>query len=256
MKKVFTLIIGLALSIQYVLAQSEYYQIKVYNVKQGHQEEVVDEYLEKSFLPSFHQLGVKDIGVFKPIENPNDSSTFIYILIPFKSLDQCFELIQKQAADEKHQKAGSEYLNASPDNPPYIRMESILLKAFKDMPIHKTPEFSTANKDRVYELRSYESATEKLHENKVHMFNEGGEVTLFSELEFNAVFYGSVISGSKMPNLMYMTSFENMESRENHWQKFRDSPVWIAMKAKPEYQTPNVSHIDIYLLYPTDYSDY
>ncbi len=55
---------------------------------------------------------------------------------------------------------------------------------------------------------------------------------------------------------MYMTSFENMASRETHWKEFVESPVWIAMKAKVEYQTPNVSHIDINLLYPTDYSDY
>ncbi len=256
MKNALTLIIGLKLAVASALAQTEYYQIKVYEVMRGHQEEAVDNYLEKAFLPSFHELGVKDIGVFKPIEKPNDSTTLIYVLIPFKSFDQYFALIQKQAADKKHQQAGAGYLNASPDNPPYIRIESILLKAFKDMPIHKTPEFSTAKKERVYELRSYESATEKLHENKIHMFNEGGEVKLFNELEFNAVFYGSVISGSKMPNLMYMTSFENMASRETHWKEFVESPVWIAMKAKPEYQTPNVSHIDINLLYPTDYSDY
>ncbi len=148
MKNALTLIIGLKLAVASALAQTEYYQIKVYEVMQGHQEEVVDKYLEKSFLPSLHKLGIKDIGVFKPIETPNDSSTFIYALIPFKSLDQYFELIQKLAADEKNQQAGFEYLNALPDNPPYIRIESILLKAFKDMPIHKTPDFSTAKKKK------------------------------------------------------------------------------------------------------------
>jgi hypothetical protein len=36
----------------------------------------------------------------------------------------------------------------------------------------------------------------------------GGEVPLFVRLGFNAVFYGEVIVGSHMPNLMYMTTFE------------------------------------------------
>jgi hypothetical protein len=53
--------------------------------------------------------------------------------------------------------------------------------------------------------------SEKKYWKKVEMFNEGGEIDLFSRLNFNAVFYAEVISGPTMPNLMYMTSFENME---------------------------------------------
>jgi hypothetical protein len=45
------------------------------------------------------------------------------------------------------------------------------------------------------------------------MFNEGGEIELFKRLNFNAVFYASVISGSRMPNLMYMTSYESKADR-------------------------------------------
>ncbi len=86
-------------------------------------------------------------------------------------------------------------------------------------------------------------------------FNEGGEVTLFDDLGFNAVFYGEVIAGSKMPNLMYMTTHENQEARDANWKSFVDSPVWEKLKTDPQYQN-NVSHIDIYFLYPTQYSDY
>ena len=52
------------------------------------------------------------------------------------------------------------------------------------------------------------------------MFNEGGEIDLFNKLNFNAVFYGEVLSGSSMPNLMYMTSFENKADRDAHWKSF------------------------------------
>ncbi len=37
------------------------------------------------------------------------------------------------------------------------------------------------------------------------MFNEGGEIELFKELNFNAAFYGEVITGSRMPNFYYLT---------------------------------------------------
>jgi hypothetical protein len=39
-------------------------------------------------------------------------------------------------------------------------------------------------------------------------------------------FYGKVISGAKMPNLMYMTSFSNQESRDAHWKAFLASAEW------------------------------
>ena len=108
--------------------------------------------------------------------------------------------------------------------------------------------------ERVYELRSYESASEKLHMNKVKMFNQGGEVDIFSRLGFNPVFYSQVVFGCKMPNLMYMTSFENMQSREEHWKAFSNDPAWKTLSALPEYQK-NVSHSDIYFLRPTEYSE-
>ena len=112
-----------------------------------------------------------------------------------------------------------------------------------------------AKNERVYELRSYESATEKIFQNKVHMFNEGDEIGLFKRLNFNAIFYAEVVAGSKMPNLMYMTSFENMADRDAHWKSFGSDPVWKKLSAMSEYKN-NVSHIDIMFLRPTDYSDY
>ncbi|RYG43215.1 MAG: NIPSNAP family containing protein, partial [Chitinophagaceae bacterium] len=110
-------------------------------------------------------------------------------------------------------------------------------------------------KDRVYELRSYESATEKIFANKVQMFNDGNEVGIFQRLGFNAIFYGEVLAGSKMPNLMYMTSFENMDDRNNHWKAFSADAEWKKLSALPEYQQ-NVSHIDIVLMNPATYSDF
>ncbi|MFN7116827.1 MAG: NIPSNAP family protein, partial [Saprospiraceae bacterium] len=116
------------------------------------------------------------------------------------------------------------------------------------------PALKSPKSERVYELRSYESATEKIYKNKVQMFNEGGEIVLFKDLNFNAVFYGEVISGAKMPNLMYLTTFENKADRDAHWKTFGEHPTWTKLKAMPEYQN-NVSHIDITFLRPTDYSD-
>ncbi len=130
-----------------------------------------------------------------------------------------------------------------------------MLHAFDYQPESRVPDLNSSPEDRVYELRSYESSTEHIGANKIEMFNEGGEVGLFEKLEFNAVFYGEVIAGSHMPNLMYMTSFADMKSRDEHWAAFGEHPDWQKMKSLEQYQN-NVSHIDRVMLHHTAYSDF
>lgn len=240
---------------QMVTPSREFYQLKIYTFDTDEQVQTTDSYLEKAFLPRLKKLAIKSIGVFKPSPNEADSVRNIFVLIPFSSMEQFLGLEEELNNDQAYMTAGSEYIDASYDNPPYARIESILLQAFADMPVMQIPEFDGPRADRVYELRSYESATERYYNTKVDMFNAGGEVKLFDRLEFNAVFYGEVISGPKMPNLMYMTTFSDQASRDEHWSAFVEAPEWKELIALPKYDN-TVSHADITFLYPTDYSDY
>lgn len=239
-----------------VFSQSKngsFYEIKVYHLQTKEQENRVDEYLKNAYLPALNRHGIKSVGVFKPIGNDTLTDKRIYVLIPFKSAQQYADMPVLLEKDQQLKNSGKLYLEAEYNKPPYKRMESILLKAFSDMPNLQVPPLKNASEKRVYELRSYEGPTEKIFKNKVHMFNEGGEVTLFKRLGFNAVFYASVISGSQMPNLMYMTTFEDMASRDDHWKAFSSDAEWKKLSSMPEYQN-NVSKIEILFLRPTDYS--
>ncbi len=236
------------------LSARDYYQIKVYNVKDQAQQATVENYLKDAWLPALHKAGVKKIGVFKPIANDPAAGKKIFVFIPLKNLGQIEKIEAALAKDSEYQKAGTAYINAAFDNPPYVRMESLLLKAFSEMPKFSVPKYTTPKCEQIFELRSYEGATEKIWKKKVEMFNEGGEVALFKKLEFNAVFYGEVISGSAMPNLIYMTSFSDIKSNQDHWNVFRDHPDWKKLSGMKEYKN-TVSHMDKYLMHPTDYSD-
>jgi hypothetical protein len=87
------------------------------------------------------------------------------------------------------------------------------------------------------------------------MFNTGDEIGLFKRLQFNAVFYAEVLAGGRMPNLIYMTTFENRVSRDEHWKAFGEDPQWKKLITVDEYKN-TVSKNDTRLLAPTDYSDY
>jgi hypothetical protein len=233
----------------------EFYQIKTYILNSEAQVTITENYLKEAYLPALKRIGIKTIGVFKVRTIATDSIKKIIVLIPFSSLKEFLSIDDKLTKDNRYLAAGAVYLNATYKQSPYLRIESALLQAFKDHPFITIPALDSPKIDRVYELRSYESATETIYKNKVEMFNEGGEIKLFDRLAFNPVFYGEVLSGAKMPNLMYMTTFANQESRDSHWKAFVDSPEWKEMSALPKYQN-NVSHMDITFLYPADYSDY
>ncbi len=233
----------------------EFYQLKVYTFDTEEQVATTDQFLKDAFLPGLKKLGISQVGVFKPRTDAGDTIKKTYVLIPLTSIEQLVTIDDVLSNDSTYLISGADYINAAFDQKPYSRIESILLRAFPDMPSMKTPALDGPRSERIYELRSYESPTEALYKNKVDMFNAGGEVKLFDKLQFNAVFYAEVISGSKMPNLMYMTTFSDQESHDRHWDAFRDAPEWIELVAMAKYQN-NVSHADIMLLYPTDYSDY
>ena len=238
--------------------QREYYQITVYHFKDTTQQSIINDYLEHALVPTLHSMNIKTVGVFEALNNDTAKDKTMYVLMPVHSLndvaDIASKLVNQMSSNTAYLNAGSRYLNARYDTAPYTRMENILLQAFPLAPQMQLPNLKSAHKDRVYELRSYEGATEKLHASKVKMFNVGDEVGLFKKLNFNGVFYAEVLSGSRMPNLMYMTTFENMPDRETHWKAFMDSPEFKKLLAMPEYQH-NVSKADIIFLHPTDYSD-
>lgn len=249
------LIFTFFVSINSFAASRDYYQIQVFHLNGKTQEARVDNFLKNAYLPALHRAGIEKVGVFKPIESDTTSGKRVYVWIPFKTLDHFMKIQDELASDPEYQKKGIDFLGAPWNDVPFLRKESILLRAFPDAPNYFIPEFETAPEERIYELRSYEGPTENLFRQKVKMFNQGGEIKLFKSLDFNAVFYAEVVSDSTMPNLMYLTTFADMPTHDARWQAFGSHPDWKALSALPEYQH-TVSRSVKLLLHPTDYSDF
>jgi hypothetical protein len=231
-----------------------YYQLKIYHLKTQAQEDRLDQYLQNAYIPALHRMGVKNVGVFKPVAGDTLGKR-VYVLTPFRTWDQLEGVEAKLMVDQQYITDGKDYIDAQYNDAIYTRLETIVLRAFPKMPEPAVPELSANKTDRIYELRSYESPTEKYNVNKVKMFNDGDEVALFKRLGFNAVFYSEVIAGSHMPNLMYMITFNSMADHDKLWKAFGSDPYWKTLSAKPEYQN-NVNHIDAIFLHPTAYSDF
>jgi hypothetical protein len=232
-----------------------FYEVKIYRIGNTSQDSRIDAFLRDAFIPAVHRAGITTVGVFKPVEKDTSFGKMVYVFIPYKSFDQYLSLDSRLGSDQVYQEAGKNFIDAPYNDPPFLRYESVFLKAFSFMPQFRVPSYTTPVTERIYELRSYESATEAKATKKIQMFNEGGEIALFEKIGANAVFYGQVLLGSLKPRLMYMTTYADMKSHDDHWKAFRESAEWKKLSGMEEYKN-TVTKANPYLLHPTSYSDF
>ncbi len=158
----------------------DFYQVKVYHLKNNDQVNMTEQFLKDAYLPALHRNGIKNIGVFKPVNNDTAAAKFIYVLIPFSSAEAWKKISEHIEQDDTYKSAAKNFIEAPSTSAAYERVESILLEAFSGQPHLVLPP--SKNAERVFELRSYESPTEHLYEKKVAMFNTGGEIQIFNRL--------------------------------------------------------------------------
>lgn len=227
----------------------EFYELRVYTLKNEQQQGLVETYFKDSAIPALGRLGCKNVGVFtelKPI-----GQTKLYALIPYRSLGDFLTIQDKLQNDAIYLESGKPYLEAPASEPAYERIESSLLRAFSHAPKLQVPDA----KQRIFELRRYEHASESAGKKKLTMFNDAGEIDIFKRLGFNPVFFGETLIGEARPNLIYMITFDNMESHDEHWKAFGTDPEWKKISAIPEYADAKlVSRITSTLLKPATFS--
>ena len=232
-----------------------FFELRVYEYKTQQQQSMIDQYLKDAFMPFMKRKGIQQIGVFAAMTNDTAAVKRMYVLVPYKKLEQIPVLHRELMNDADVASKGGDYLNATIDAPAYTRIVNYILEGFRFAPSIMMPKLNSPLEDHVYELRSYEGPSEKKYLKKVEMFNEGGEIDIFSRLNFNPVFYAETISGPTMPNLMYMTSFENMKDRDAHWAAFRDDPQWKQLLTRKEFDKTVSKNVTLFLK-ARPYSDY
>jgi hypothetical protein len=231
----------------------EFYMWRQFVLRTGTQPRRLADFLQNAAIPALNRLGHSPIGVFEVTFGL--PSPTVFVLTPSATLDSLMVVDSALERDEAFMKSADAYLNAPATDPVYVRQEVSVLTAFPNVPRIETPA-ATANKGpRLFELRTYESHNERAHRAKVRMFAEMGEVDIFRSCGLTPVFFGRTLSGSRMPNLMYMLVHENMAGREKSWDNFRSNADWKKLSSTPGYSDAEiVSNITTVFLRPTAYS--
>lgn len=205
----------------------EYYELRRYEIETEEQKTGFDAFVSYAAIPTLNRFGIKPVGVFYPAEGISP----IYVLLVHPSIESFATLTQRLSEDPEFMEKGADFVNAPADKPAYKTLETQLMLAFAGMPKLEKPVDAPG---RVFQLRTYESPSEKTGLKKIEMFDTA-EIAVFRKVGLHPVFFGQTLAGVKMPNLTYMLGFKDMEESKANWKAFGGDPDWQRLRAMPEY---------------------
>ena len=229
-------------------AARQYIELRRYHMVPG-KLDAFGAFLRDAAIPAMNRAGVSRVGAFTVVYGENAPSLLLVLAHP--TLESVVSLRDRLANDTVYASAGAAIIDAPLSNPTFTRVESTLLRAFDAMQTLESPAAATKT-PRIYELRTYESHSDRAALNKLKMFN-AGEVPIFRRAGLTPVFFGETLVGANMPSLVYMLTFTDIAARDAAWKKFGQDPEWKTLSSDPQYRD-NVSAISDIILQPTSYS--
>ena len=231
-------------------ASRQYFELRRYHLLPGTKQRAFSTFIGDVAIPAMNRAGVGRVGAFTVVYGENEPT--LLLVLTHQTLDSMVSLRERLAADAVYTRAGAAILEAPLSDPAFVRVETTLLRAFDAMPTIELSAGAGTSTPRLFELRTYESHSDRAALNKLKMFN-AGEVPIFRRAGLTPVFFGETVIGAKMPSLTYMVTFSDMPARDAAWGKFGQDPEWKTLSGDPQYRD-NVSAISDIILQPTAYS--
>ncbi len=232
-------------------AGSQYFLLRCYYMRSGSQVDRTTKFLSGAWLPAAKRAGAKTVGFFSPVIG--EHSPYILALAAYASVGAMESAEARMGADKDYQAAADAYDIIG--EPAYIRIETTLLRAFDGIPELTAPANDGKRAARIFEMRTYESPSEKAGRRKIKMF-EDGEAAIFQRLGMAPVFFGQGVIGSNLPSLTYMLSYEDLAARDRLWKAFGGDAEWQKLRAQPGLSDAEiVSNISNRILRPLAFSE-
>jgi hypothetical protein len=233
-------------------ASRQYYVLRKYFLRQGPQVALTEKYVATALIPALNRFGIAPVGVFNLSIGPE--TPVLYLLLPCASLETLVNADLHLRGDQEFLAAADAFWNAPAASPALERVESTLLIAFEGWPQLTLPPATATKGKRVFQMRTYESPSDRDHVRKVAMFH-AGEFQIFQKVGFWNVFFGDALIGARLPQLTYMLSFPDLNQMNDLWAAFRDDPDWKKLNTVADYNfEPIVSNITNLVLTPAAYS--
>src|SRR5205085_8418676 len=142
-------------------ATPEVYLWRQYLLKTGKEPRRLADFLQNAAIPALNRLGHRPIGVFEVVFGL--ATPGVFMLVPGASIERLGGIEAGLDKDAEFLKSAESYLAAPAEDPVYTRQETSLLGAFPNVPRVEVPAATASNGPRLFELRTYESHSERAH---------------------------------------------------------------------------------------------
>ena len=214
------------------MTEPEYYEVRCYEVRNGRQAQRLQRFLQQAAIPAWNRAGLKPVGAFAALLG--SEAPHVHVLLRYASLPVLLAARAALEADRQYAAAGCEFLEAAPEDPGFIRIQSSLLRSTIVVPTIEAPRDAAAAQPRIFELRRYECPSEHALAKKLEMF-ANGEMAIFRRCGLQPIFFGETLVGPGLPSLVYMLTFDSLAALEQRWAAFRADPEWQRLWTTPGY---------------------
>jgi hypothetical protein len=215
------------------------------------QRQRLSQFLERTYVPAVRRAGAGTLGAFA--NSIGADGPFLLLVTEYPSLAGFEQTRDKLTTNPEFMKALDTF-NAQPGLS-YERGERMLLRGFETMPRIQIPPADAKRPARIFEVRMYESNNLSTLHRKITMFNTA-EIGVFKRLGMQPVFFGEMLVGPKLPNLVYMLAFDDLAAREKAWRAFGNDPEWKKLRETPGWSDAEiVSNITNFIVTPLSFSD-
>lgn len=197
----------------------QYFEVFTFRLNFGAQFDRFLAFLEKRAVPILQKHRFGTMGFFTVAVGQHIPA--VVEILTYPSLAEKEGLFAKLWGDLEFTAAVAELESAGP---PYFRRDSVMLRATSFCPALK-PTGAGEPPHRLYELRTYESSTNRQH-GFMHDRFAGGEIEVFHKCGIHPILYADTYIGPNQPNLVYLIPFESESAREKAWAAFGDHPDW------------------------------
>ena len=215
---------GMLAAAQPAEKRTKYYALESFYMRQGAQPARLHEYLRGSALPALRKAHTGPLIVLDSLIAPHMPQ--VMLILGFPSLDEWENLRRKLAEDQAYSQARAALDGDS--EPPYDTQANVLVEATDYSP-EIAPDAEPRKTSRIFELRVYHSPTRR-QLRALHERFSSAEIKIFHRSGIHPILYSQTVFGPNMPNLTYLTPFENLAAREKAWEAFGADPEWAKVR--------------------------
>lgn len=219
------------------------YLLETFQLKHGTQLSRLHDYLSRAALPALGKVHAGPKIVLEALVAPHMPQ--VAFIMGFQSIEEMWSVRSRLRQDQELRKAFEAWEHGP--EPAFEHQTNVLLEATDYSPEIEEPG-TPPKSPRIFELRVYHSPTWR-QLRALHERFAGPELKIFHRVGVHPLLYTSTIIGPNMPNLTYLTPFDDLAAREKAWAAFGADPEWVKVRRESIEQHGQIASVIQIALY-------